>query len=239
MAQVTPLGAGLTPGDNPHIIRPTKRPTILVPLCSLVFLIGFVSFLVLVIYFMITRDPTLPKFKVESATVTQLNIEGSKLTATWDFTLLATNPSRKLEPYYSRVQAGVRYQDGYRDVYTLVKKPFPSFVLSRRNQTRVGLRLGVWRQPGRQVAQGISGERKSELVSFGVKLLAKVWFEYSRILPAERGWLLVSCDRVDFDFSGKNGTGEMTSRSGQCDIDYYPILPLGSTISKDELANAI
>nr|XP_011457377.1 PREDICTED: uncharacterized protein LOC105349420 [Fragaria vesca subsp. vesca] len=166
-----------------------------------------------------------PEFTVESATMTQLNIEGPQLNATWDITLLDTNPGRRLESHYSHVQAAVSFRNG-----TLVKQPVRSFVLNRRNHTRVGLRLGFLGQPGEQVVRGISDERKSEVVTFGVRVRAKVWFKrFSGLRRTEqpRGWVLVSCDNIGFEFSGKNGTGEKTSQSGGCSANFHQIAPFG------------
>ncbi|KAL6126358.1 hypothetical protein ACLB2K_074409 [Fragaria x ananassa] len=168
-----------------------------------------------------------PEFTVESATMTQLNIEGPHLNATWDITLLDTNPGRRLVSHYSHVQARVSFRNE-----TLVKQPVPSFVLNRRNHTRVGLRLGFSGQPKEQVVRGISDERKSEVVTFGVRVQAKVWFKRFfglRRTEQPRGWVLVSCDNIGFKFFKKNGTGKNTSQSESlgCSVNFHQTAPFG------------
>ncbi|XP_024191224.1 uncharacterized protein LOC112195099 [Rosa chinensis] len=197
---------GPIPDNNNHITRP--RTSVFRKLL-------FICYIVWVVYLLVMQPKT-PKFKVESATV-QLNTEGSKLTAQWDITLLATNPNHNFKFYYKRVQADVRYALGSYFLFTLVEKPRPSFVLNKSNQTRVELKLSVWKEwLGQKVVEEISSR---EVVSFGVELSSQVWF-MSRLMPPGRVWLVVSCDEVDFRFSWNNRTGKLTSQSGKCVVKY-------------------
>ncbi|TQD78097.1 hypothetical protein C1H46_036369 [Malus baccata] len=52
-------------------------------------------------------NPQGPQFRLESATVPQLNINGSELTATWDMTIVAVNPNHKLSMSFDSLQATV------------------------------------------------------------------------------------------------------------------------------------
>jgi len=57
-------------------------------------------------------DPSTPRFGVDLASIKSLNINGSKLTAEWDITLIVSNPNNKLHPIsYDTVSIGVNYSN--------------------------------------------------------------------------------------------------------------------------------
>jgi hypothetical protein len=202
---------------NPQPTGPT-RPTfigrLLMGFFAVTVLITLISFIVWLVV-----NPQLPEFKVEWATVSQLNATGSELTATWDITLLATNPNRKFRINYDRVEASIIY--GNHSHIRLGRTPLRPFVLNKRNQTRVAMKLGaVSEWVGHDVSNEISDDRSRGLVTFGVRLMTSVRFKSGLWLSKSR-LLLVSCDRIRFGFSRNNGTGTLTGQSRDCRVYFY------------------
>ncbi|XP_021816910.1 uncharacterized protein At1g08160-like [Prunus avium] len=191
-----------------------NRPTLLCRLLIAAVAVFAIMSLVFFIAWLALR-PRLPEFRVESASVFPLNATGSELTATWDLTLLANNPNHKLRIYYDSIQASLFY----RDHSQLATTSLPPFVLTKRNQTRVGCKLAtVGEYVGNYVAKGISDERDRGSVRFGLGVFASVRFR-SGLFQSRPRVLRVFCERVDFEFAQKNGTGTLTGQSSPCVVD--------------------
>ncbi|PRQ44120.1 hypothetical protein RchiOBHm_Chr3g0475711 [Rosa chinensis] len=188
-------------------------------------LMGFfaVSAVIILITFLnwLVMHPKLPEFKVESATVSLLNVTRSELTATWDISLLSTNPNKKLRINYDHVEASIVYGD--HNHIRLGRTPLRPFVVNHRNQTRIDMKLGaVSEWVGDDVANEISDDRSRGLVTFGVRLMTSVRFKCGLWLSKSR-LLLVTCDRVDLGLSPNNGTGTLTGLSRECGVHFYSL----------------
>lgn len=176
---------------------------------AVLILIAFVDWLVM--------HPKLPEFKVESATVPQLDLSRSELTATWDISILAINPSQKFRIHYDHVDASIVYGD--RNYIRVGRTSLRPFVVNTRNQTRVDMKLvAVSEWVGDDVANEISDERSRGLVSFGVRLMTSVRFKCGLWLSKSR-LMLITCDRVDFGFSPNNGIGTLTGQWRECRVN--------------------
>ncbi|CAN6712027.1 unnamed protein product [Malus baccata var. baccata] len=192
-------------------------PNILDRIISIVAVIAVVGgFFFFIIWFNIGSF-TFPEFRVESTAVSPLNATSSELTATWNFTLLATNPSRKVTVFFDSLAASLIYNEGF----PLTMNGVPDFVVPKSNQTRVNIKLAmVGEYVGDQVARGIADWKDRGTVRFTVGVTAQVRFEPQ--MYQRRGLsLLVFCDRVEFTgFAQNNGTGTLTGESSPCKVKY-------------------
>ncbi|XP_050379753.1 uncharacterized protein LOC126797120 [Argentina anserina] len=203
--------------NNPQTIRSTRRTSLGKHICNvvtLVFLVAtVVSFIVWLLYWDRMRSVYLPQFKVESATVSQLNSEGSLLTSTWDITLLATNPNRKHKIFFDNALAGVAYLYGDTSILLGQTQPLQRhFSLDERNNGRVDIKLELVRKSFADgVVKQISNDRSRRLVRFDVALIAYEKFK-ARLVPSIHYRLKLLCP-VDFGFPGNNVTGVLTGLS--------------------------
>ncbi|KAM0992955.1 hypothetical protein FF1_008678 [Malus domestica] len=201
---------------NPQPNGPFRRkPTIL---CRIMITAVAVFTIMSIIFFIswLALRPQLPKFQVESATVSPLNATGSELTATWDFTLLAANPNHKLTIFYDRLEASLIYKDEV----LLTAAALPPFVLAKRNQTRVNINLATVRgYVDDEVVREIADGKDRGSVRFGVGVAALVRFK-SGVFQTRRRLLRVFCDGVEFTgFARNNGTGTLTGQASPCQVD--------------------
>lgn len=115
-------------------------------------------------YTVIIALPQLPSFRVDSTTVTVLNATDPYLTATWDFTLVITNPNRRLDITYDAVSASVMY--GQDDVlaHTLVSP----FIQKKRAHTALQIQCAVVDEfVDSRVTMGLASDRAHRSLQFG------------------------------------------------------------------------
>ncbi|KAA8518467.1 hypothetical protein F0562_015941 [Nyssa sinensis] len=125
--------------------------------------------------------PRLPEFRVASASVSPLNATASELTATWDFSILVTNPNGKLTVFYDRLDTTVFYGDDF----LLSQTELPPFSQTKKNQTILHARLAVdGANVGDDVARSILGDRNrgSELCSIRLKNARLIYEELTWVL---------------------------------------------------------
>ncbi|XP_021834517.1 uncharacterized protein LOC110774284 [Prunus avium] len=148
-----------------------------------------------------------PTFRLHSATVSLLNnASASNFTATWDVTLVASNPNHKLEIYYDTIQATIFYNRGnsHRVRVLLATKPLPPpLALRTRAETTCSFRIeAASAYIGDDVAKEISEGRARGMVRFKLTLLAiyklPSWYwKDPKLFKA-------SCNPVEFGFSPDN-----------------------------------
>ncbi|KAM1130499.1 hypothetical protein EV1_044788 [Malus domestica] len=119
-------------------------------LCKIVFFC-FVALLAIILVtalaWTLLRDaklsPEFPEFRVDLVPVSPCPLTATSssdyLTATWDLTLVAINPNRKLDLYYENLQADIFYgdvDDKESDInLKLGTAPLPPIYVSKMNQT--------------------------------------------------------------------------------------------------------
>lgn len=200
-----PVGPSGSRSGSSFLCRLAMAAAALFAIISVVF---FITWLVL--------KPQLPEFQVDSASVSPLNLTGSKLTATWNLTLLVRNPNTKLRIYYNSVEASLVYGNGP----VLDKTLLAPFFQEKKNETwiRVGLSV-VDEYVGEDVVTKISGERASGSVGFGVRVFAWVRFRTGSWWRSRQCLLRVNCDQVQIGFGSNNGSGSLTGQPGACEVD--------------------
>lgn len=168
-----------------------------------------------------------PEFRVQSAIMSQLNATQSQLTATWDLSVVVTNPNpgEGHDLCVERLVAYIFYGDKER-MMMLAVKPVglqPRVLLSsKRNEAKASFRLQavemyVGQNVSKEILQGLSapGSASGSLVKFGLKL--KAWYKG---IGNKSGFSPLFCDRVvDFGVSQidylNGGTGISTIKEGQ------------------------
>jgi hypothetical protein len=179
-------------------------------------------FAILGVVFFITwlvLKPQLPEFRVDSASVSPLNLTGSELTATWNLTLLVRNPNTKLRIYYESVEASLVYGNGP-DGLLLGTTTLAPFFQGKKNETRIRVGLSVVGEyVGEDVVTKISGERARGSVGFGVRVFAWVRFRTGSWWRSRQCLLRVYCDQVQIGFGANNGSGSLTGQPGACEVD--------------------
>nr|XP_011468495.1 PREDICTED: uncharacterized protein LOC105352642 [Fragaria vesca subsp. vesca] len=170
-----------------------------------------------------------PVFQLESAALYGLEVTGSsELTATWNITLLATNPNRKLVVGFDDVRVSVYHGSTENFVhaddeesYILGKKQLSSpFFLFTGNQTRLNFNFGVFKGTfGGDTAMEISKEKAlNGSVKFGVWLVVRFRYRTEVWGKGSPGILDLYCDEGEFLFSPKtNDTGILTHQL-RCDM---------------------
>lgn len=175
---------------------------------------AIIGFTFLVVWLVL--KPRMPEFRVDSATVSELNLTQAALTAEWNFTLFVRNPNTKLSLYYDRLEASVLYPGSSDSLGTTPLQPFSQ---PKRSQTRVPVPFEVVSEyVGEDVAAGISGEKSAGSVGFRVRVFALVKFRSGFWWTRER-LLRVFCDRVQIGVDPKNGTGSLMGQPGACEVD--------------------
>ncbi|KAM5565627.1 hypothetical protein ABKV19_019578 [Rosa sericea] len=153
-------------------------------------------------------NPEEPQFWVDSAAVTGLELTGSSgLTATWNMTLVAHNPNRKLVIdiagvqvfiYFGKMEKYYWYNHGHlvERQHILATKLLPSFFLYTGNQTSLDFKVGV-------VGHCVDGETAKEVsqgktVKFGVFLHVEYKYRTKVWLMGDTRPIKLLCDQVEF-----------------------------------------
>lgn len=192
-------------------ISPSFLRRMIVAGAAIFAIIGLLFFIAWIVF-----RPRLPEFRVESASVSQLNMTRSELTATWNLTLFVRNRNTKLNIYYDRVQALVIYGDGSQ----LGEIPLPPFYQAKKNETWVQFAVGVVDEyVGEGVVTKIAGERTGGSVGFGVTVFAWVKFTTGSWWRTRYSLLRVYCDRVKFGLTPNTGSGSMSGQPRACEVE--------------------
>ncbi|XP_004301934.1 PREDICTED: protein YLS9-like [Fragaria vesca subsp. vesca] len=180
---------------------------------AMVFLFVIFGSLLLIIWLILR--PKIPDFRVDSFTVTNLNVSSSRqaLTGTWSVGFDVFNPNKKMTIEYDGIGASVFYRSGF-----ISETRVPPFQQGKRVRSAVNATLSAANSfVDDRVASGINADRAARgLVSFNIKLLARVQFR-------KGGWRLrrrllrVLCLDVPVAISN-NGTGKMTGGGRDCGV---------------------
>lgn len=187
-----------------------------------VFFFFIITLLIMAFLFLTTYlvfKPRLPVFRVDSATVSQLNLTQSEITATWLFTLFVNNLNQKVGIHYDRLQASVFYGDELGIAMTQLAP----FFQNGNNATTIKFQLNVVREyVGEDVVQEISNEMNRGSVDFVLRIFAWVRFR-SGFWRMREHMLRVDCNPVRIGFLGINGTGNFMGQSKNCEVYLWVI----------------
>ncbi|KAJ4705385.1 Late embryogenesis abundant (LEA) hydroxyproline-rich glycoprotein family [Melia azedarach] len=192
-----------------------ERSTLLCRLILFVIVILAIMGLASFIMWLIIR-PKLPEFRVDSASISQLNATStnSSLTATWKFSLSVKNPNSKLDVSYNPLEASVLYGE-----WELDKTLLAPFSQGKGNETRVDFPLAVVSEyVGEGVVSGIRSEKARGEVEFGVEIYG--WVRFTAGWWSMRWhYMRVSCDGVRIGVSNDGGTaGNLVGRVNPCRV---------------------
>lgn len=158
--------------------------------------------------------PHLPEFRIVSASVSNLNLNQSELTADWMFNLHVKNPNRKLSVHYERLEASVFFGDDLE----LARTQLPPLFQDRNNESTVQFQLGVISEyVDDKVVREISKERDRGSVEFGVRVLTVARFT-SGVWRMREHVMRVYCDSVRIGNFKLDGTGTSLGQSEKCDV---------------------
>ncbi|XP_057954125.1 NDR1/HIN1-like protein 6 [Malania oleifera] len=162
--------------------------------------------------FLRTREP---EFRLDSASVGQVNITSSKLTAVWDLSLSLRNPNNRMAFYNS-----TRVVVAYRDDFVLAEKHLPAFEQARKSCNSIAVRLAASSQTLSEVAaKGLRADWGHRQVKFNVKLACLVDFRRGTLGFSVR-WINVTCDEATMETIGPAGDGWMVGPPRSCRPDF-------------------
>lgn len=161
--------------------------------------------------------PEFPEFRVDSASIAQLNTTSanSTMTATWQVSLRVRNPNRKLALVYNTLEAAVLYGEWELDSTLL-----PPFSQEKGNETRLHFQAGLLSEyVGESVARGIEKERARGEVEFGVEVYG--WVRYkARWWSMRWRFMNVYCNGVKIGVSNDGGTaGDLVGQVRPCRVE--------------------
>ncbi|PRQ56442.1 hypothetical protein RchiOBHm_Chr1g0336471 [Rosa chinensis] len=168
--------------------------------------------------FLVFHNPQNAEFQIESATVAGLKVDGSMSSGTWDFTLVATNPNKKVSITCDTIEASLFKQ--YIPYYATNR--LPSLFINSSSHNRFNFKLGL-------VSHCIDADDAIEifeekttrgLVTFKLWLVVdftyrtKFWYVWD---VKDSGLVLdITCEPVQFVFAPNNDTGIFRGQSATC-----------------------
>lgn len=182
---------------------------VFIVITSIAAVASFVTWLIL--------KPEFPEFRVDSASIAQLNTSSanSTMTAAWQLSLRVRNPNKKLALVYNTLEATVLY-GGWELDSTLV----PPFSQEKGNETRLHFQAGLLSEyVGESVARGIESDRARGAVEFGIGVCGWVRYKAGRWSMRWR-FMNVSCDGVKIGVSNDGGTaGDLVGQVRPCRVE--------------------
>nr|XP_011468384.1 PREDICTED: uncharacterized protein LOC105352585 [Fragaria vesca subsp. vesca] len=165
-----------------------------------------------------------PKFWVDSAAISKLNVTGSsEITATWYLTLWALNPNQILGIDYDNVEAILFYGDKGKSHKNMLawKRVSHPFYLSTRDLTTLEFELSTEKAyVGEDVVKEIlAGESSAR---FGLSLL--VWYRHDIDVYDlnQINFMRIFCDPIEFAVYPNVRMGKLTAHPMACKEDFSP-----------------
>ncbi|XP_020233854.1 NDR1/HIN1-like protein 10 [Cajanus cajan] len=171
--------------------------------------IAFIACIVVMTLFIIFSvvKPKLPEFRVDSASLTVLNLNNTEpyLTATWNVTLVITNPNHNLAIAYDAVSASVMYGNDAVLARTLLQP----FLQKSRSDTALQIHCAVVNEfLHAGLAAGLASDRANGSVQFGLAFWALISYR-AGIFQSSDYRLKANCNALRFAFSPQDGTGAL------------------------------
>ncbi|XP_039014199.1 NDR1/HIN1-like protein 26 [Hibiscus syriacus] len=188
----------------PQYRRQTFFRRFFIALAFLLFIFG----IILLIFWLVLR-PHLPDFSVQSLSLSNFNASNQRVSATWSAQFRASNPNKKLSITYGDVISSIFHGD-----YYLAETRIGPFSQGTRDVRTLDASYSVVDSfvDGR-VVDAMNGERSRDRVSFNVKVVADVAFQYGG-WRGRRRLLRFWCDDVTLTGS----SGKMTGGPKRCTV---------------------
>ncbi|XP_016466745.1 NDR1/HIN1-like protein 10 [Nicotiana tabacum] len=158
--------------------------------------------------------PRLPEFRVDSLSVSNLNLSNSLISANWDLRFTVRNPNKKLTLYYDDVAAAVFY-----DSASLSDTTVPPFFQDKRAETA---QKASFATSGSYVENrafdGMNKERaRSSAIGFDVRMVARVRFKAGS-WRARRRFIRVYCKDLSVGVGPNKSSGNLLGGPRQCRV---------------------
>ncbi|XP_055835556.1 NDR1/HIN1-like protein 10 [Solanum dulcamara] len=195
---------------NPYAAQRTTflRRVIGIAIASMVIAGTFVFILWLVL------RPRLPEFRVDSMSVSNLNLTNSLISANWDLRFTVRNPNKKMTLYYDDVAAAVFYDD-----VSLSDTTVPPFFQDKRVET---IQKASFATAGAYVDNRFFDMMNKErsrrgAIGFNVRMVARVRFK-AGAWRARRRFVRVYCKDLSVGVGSKNSSGTLLGGARQCRV---------------------
>ncbi|CAN4120175.1 unnamed protein product [Withania somnifera] len=188
--------------NNPYYAATDRRTTFLrrvitIAIASMV-IVGVFIFIV----WLVLR-PKLPEFRVDSLSVSNLNLNNSSITANFDLRFIVRNPNKKMTIYYDDVAAAVFYDGVSLSDTTTAQKA--SFATSRAYVDS-------------RAYEEMNRERSSKgVIGFNVRMVARVRFK-AGAWRARRRFVRVYCKDLSVGVPTNKSSGNLLGGSRQCRV---------------------
>ncbi|KAK4366401.1 hypothetical protein RND71_014281 [Anisodus tanguticus] len=160
--------------------------------------------------------PKLPEFRVDSMSVSNLNLSNSLISANWDLRFTVRNPNKKMTLYYDDIAAAVFY-----DYVSLSDTTVPPFYQEKRVETS---QKAGFASSGSYVERRVFDEMNSERdrrgsIGFNVRMVARVRFK-AGAWRARRRFVRVYCKGLDVGVGSNKSSGNLLGGSRQCRVGF-------------------
>ncbi|KAJ0778360.1 putative Late embryogenesis abundant protein, LEA_2 subgroup [Helianthus debilis subsp. tardiflorus] len=199
--------------NNPtqNLVRPTRFKLVRLIVIVLLALIIFVGLTVLIIW--LTIKPKKLVYSIDDVAIHNYYLSNANhLNATYNLTLSAYNPNKKVSIYYDKVDIIVLYDDE-----TISRGTIDAFYQSKINTTRFKLNLASHdvALPDR-IARDLKVERTLGRVELRVKLKTRIRFKLGMWKSRQYDHIKVSCAPLMVHFSSSSKGFQRT----MCDVDF-------------------
>ncbi|WMV55990.1 hypothetical protein MTR67_049375 [Solanum verrucosum] len=158
--------------------------------------------------------PRIPEFRVDSLSVSNLNLTNSLISGKWDLRFTVRNPNKKMTLYYDDVAAAVFYDD-----VSLSDTTVPPFFQEKRAETA---RQASFATAGAYVNNRAFDQMNKErsrkgAIGFNVRMVARVRFR-AGAWRARRRFVRVYCKDLSVEVGSNNSSGTLLGGARQCRV---------------------
>lgn len=158
--------------------------------------------------------PRIPEFRVDSLSVSNLNLTNSLISGKWDLRFTVRNPNKKMTLYYDDVAAAVFYDD-----VSLSDTTVPPFFQEKRAETaRQASFATAGAYVDNRVFDQMNKERsRKDAIGFNVRMVARVRFR-AGAWRARRRFVRVYCKDLSVGVGSNNSSGTLLGGARQCRV---------------------
>ncbi|EXB66199.1 hypothetical protein L484_001755 [Morus notabilis] len=153
--------------------------------------------------------PRIPKFWVDSVSVSNLNTSAQTLSGDWAVGFSVYNPNKKMSIAYDQINSDIAYKKAF-----LSETRIAPFDQGKRNRMAINATFSAKNSYVEDwVVKGISEDRGRGTVNFHVRVWARVGFRAGG-WRLRRRLLRVICDNVGVGISSSSGSGKLAGNAG-------------------------